>query len=89
MSKEGLLTDFHIPKTRRLILLAIKEHGELTADQLADMLSISTVAVRRHLDNLKNAQLVRYEEVQSGVGRPSFFLLPHQKGSPPFSSRLP
>jgi predicted ArsR family transcriptional regulator len=71
MSKEGLL-DVHMPKTRRLVLLAIKEHGELTADELSTMLKISKVAVRRHLDNLKNAQLVKYEEVQRGVGRPSF-----------------
>ncbi|MFQ5577067.1 MAG: helix-turn-helix transcriptional regulator [Anaerolineae bacterium] len=72
MPKEGLLNDFQMPKTRRLILLAIKEHTGLTADELSDMLHISAVAVRRHLDNLKTAQLVQYEEVQQGVGRPSF-----------------
>ncbi len=72
MPEEGLLIDFQMPKTRRLVLLAIKEHGALTADQLADMLNISTVAVRRHLDNLQTAQLIRYEEVQNGVGRPSY-----------------
>ncbi|OQY36453.1 MAG: hypothetical protein B6243_03150 [Anaerolineaceae bacterium 4572_5.2] len=72
MPKEGLLIDFQMPKTRRLVLLAIKEHGALTADQLAEMLNISTVAVRRHLGNLKNAQFIRYEEVQNGVGRPSY-----------------
>lgn len=72
MAKSGLLNDFNMPKTRRLILLAIKEHAELTADDLADMLGISAVAVRRHLDTLKNAQLIEYEEVQNGVGRPSF-----------------
>ncbi len=72
MPKTGLLNDIHIPKTRRLILLAMKEHGRLTADQLAEMLNISAVAVRRHLDNLKHAHLISYEEVQRGVGRPSF-----------------
>ncbi len=72
MSKTGLLNDIHMPKTRRLVLLAVKEHGRLTADQLAEMLNISSVAVRRHLDNLKNAQLITYEEVQRGVGRPVF-----------------
>jgi len=72
MPKQGLLDNFHMPKTRRLILLAIKEHGGLTADELAEMLNISAVAVRRHLDNLKSANLVYYEEVQSGVGRPSY-----------------
>jgi len=72
MPKEGLLIDFQMPKTRRLVLLAIKEHGALTADQLAEMLNISAVAVRRHLGNLKNTQLIQYEEVQNGVGRPSY-----------------
>jgi len=78
MSKNGLLDDLQMPKTRRLVLLAIKEYGRLTADQLAEMLTISTVAVRRHLDTLKNAQLIGFEEVQKGVGRPSFvyFLTP-------------
>lgn len=78
MLKTGLLDNIHIPKTRRLILLALKEHGRLTADQLAEMLAISAVAVRRHLDNLRHADLVSYEEVQRGVGRPGFeyFLTP-------------
>lgn len=72
MPKAGFLNDFHMPKTRRLILLAIKEHNQLTADELAEMLNISTVAVRRHLNNLKNVHLIDYEEVQHGIGRPSF-----------------
>lgn len=72
MSKTGLLHDVQMPKTRRLVLLAIKEHNRLTADQLAEMLNISAVAVRRHLDTLKRDQLVTYEEIQRGVGRPSY-----------------
>ena len=72
MSKNGLLHDVQMPKTRRLVLLAIKEHSRLTADQLAEMLKISAVAVRRHLDTLKRDQLISYEEIQRGVGRPSF-----------------
>ena len=71
MPKAGLL-NVNMPKTRRLILLAIKEHGELTADELAGMLNISTVAVRRHLDNLKSAGFIKYEETHQGVGRPSY-----------------
>lgn len=72
MAKGGLLNNIQMPKTRRLILLAMKEHGALTADELAGMLNISAVAVRRHLDNLKHAELINYEEIQRGVGRPSF-----------------
>lgn len=72
MAKVGLLNDIQMPKSRRLILLAMKEQGGLTADELANILSISTVAVRRHLDNLKHAELIDYEEIQRGVGRPNF-----------------
>ena len=72
MSKSGLLDDLHLPKSRRLILVALKEHGGLTADQLAEMLRISAVAVRRHLDSLEHADLIEHEEVQRGMGRPSF-----------------
>lgn len=61
-----------MPLTRRRILTLLKEKGELTADELADSLGISAVAVRRHLTKLESDQLVAYQEVQRGMGRPSF-----------------
>jgi iron-sulfur cluster biosynthesis transcriptional regulator SufR len=61
-----------MPVTRRRILNLLKEKGELTADELAELLGISAVAVRRHLMKLERDQLVIYEEVQRGMGRPSF-----------------
>ncbi len=61
-----------MPVTRRKILTLLKENGELTADELADRLGISAVAVRRHLTKLERDNLVAYEEVQRGMGRPSF-----------------
>jgi len=72
MAKQGMLEEFQIPASRRQILVALKEKGGLTADELAARLKISAVAVRRHLDNLKNAGLVTYKEVKQGMGRPSF-----------------
>jgi predicted ArsR family transcriptional regulator len=62
----------HMPMTRRRILTLLKEEKELTADQLANILGISSVAVRRHLTKLESDQLVEYKEVQRGMGRPSF-----------------
>lgn len=62
----------HMPTTSRRILSLLKENGSLTADELAQHLSISSVAVRRHLTKLEADQLVIYEEVQRGMGRPSF-----------------
>ena len=72
MAKQGLIPELQMPESRRLILLALKENGGLTADTLAEKLNISAVAVRRHLDNLKMAGLVTYEEVRQAMGRPSF-----------------
>jgi predicted ArsR family transcriptional regulator len=61
-----------IPITRRRILTLLKENRQLTADELAERLGISAVAVRRHLTKLERDNLVTYEEVQRGMGRPSF-----------------
>jgi iron-sulfur cluster biosynthesis transcriptional regulator SufR len=61
-----------MPLTRRRILTLLKEKGELTADELASLLGISSVAVRRHLTKLESDQLVMYREAQRGMGRPSF-----------------
>jgi DeoR family suf operon transcriptional repressor len=44
----------------------------MTADELADKLSISPVAVRRHLTNLERDRLVDHQEEQRGMGRPSY-----------------
>ncbi len=61
-----------MPLTRRRILALLKEKGKLTADELAQTLKISAVAIRRHLNKLESDQLVAYEEVQRGMGRPSY-----------------
>jgi predicted ArsR family transcriptional regulator len=61
-----------MPATRRRILTLLKENGQLTADELAENLGISSVAVRRHLTKLEGDNLVTYDEVQRGMGRPSF-----------------
>jgi predicted ArsR family transcriptional regulator len=61
-----------MPATRRRILIALKERGGLTADELASLLGISSVAVRRHLSNLERDRLVDHEQAQRGMGRPSY-----------------
>ena len=70
MTSDVLTTQ--MPATRRRILIAIKERGGMTADELAENLGISSVAVRRHLTNLERDRLVDHEQVQRGMGRPSF-----------------
>ena len=71
MSTSDVLST-QMPVTRRRILIALKERGSMTADELADKLGISSVAVRRHLTNLERDRLVDHEQVQRGMGRPSY-----------------
>ena len=71
-TESTVLLHKQMPITRRRILALLKENGELTADELAEQLSISAVAVRRHLIKLERDNLVTYEEEQRGMGRPSF-----------------
>ncbi|GAB4537768.1 MAG: transcriptional regulator [Anaerolineae bacterium] len=71
MTASDLLTT-QMPATRRRILIALKERGGMTADELAEKLGISAVAVRRHLANLERDQLVDHEQTQRGMGRPSY-----------------
>ena len=70
MTSDVLIT--HMPATRRRILIALKERGGMTADELAENLGISSVAVRRHWTNLERDRLVDHEQVQRGMGRPSY-----------------
>jgi predicted ArsR family transcriptional regulator len=71
MSTSDVLST-QMPVTRRRILIALKERGGMTADELAAKLSISSVAVRRHLTNLERDGLIDHEQVQRGMGRPSY-----------------
>jgi predicted ArsR family transcriptional regulator len=58
--------------TRRRIILALKQRGGMTAAELAEMLGITSMGVRRHLTTLERDRLVRYDLVQRGKGRPSY-----------------
>jgi predicted ArsR family transcriptional regulator len=58
--------------TRRKIILALKQHGGMTAAELAEMLGITSMGVRRHLATLERDRLVHYELEQRGKGRPSY-----------------
>lgn len=60
------------PPTRHKVLLALKQRGEMTAGELAELLSMTSMGARRHLMSLERAQLVQYHRVQRGKGRPSY-----------------
>lgn len=56
--------------TRRKILSTLKKSDGLTADQLAVLLGITSMAVRKHLAALERDGLAESEVVRRGVGRP-------------------
>lgn len=62
-------------RTRDRVLQAISEHGPVTATALADELSLTVPAVRRHLENLTESGLIDEREVavasSRGRGRPA------------------
>ena len=56
--------------TRREILESLKKRGELTADELAAKLGLTTSGVRQHLVGLTSDGLVAHRQVREGPGRP-------------------
>ena len=59
------------PKARHLILNEIKRAGGLTVRQLASLIGITTVAIRKQLAILEQEGLVRARQVKIPRGRPA------------------
>jgi len=57
--------------TRERILVLLRRHGRLTAPQLADLLALTSVGVRRHLGLLERDGLVTAESSKPKRGRPA------------------
>jgi DeoR family transcriptional regulator, suf operon transcriptional repressor len=63
------------PNTKQDILTALLKQGQMTAQELADRLSITPQAIRRHLKDLAQEGLIVHEVVPATMGRPN-----HQYG---------
>ncbi|HVB64639.1 MAG TPA: metalloregulator ArsR/SmtB family transcription factor [Nitrolancea sp.] len=57
--------------TRRKILSTLKKSDGLTADQLAGLLGITSMAVRKHLAALENDDLIESTLERRAIGRPA------------------
>jgi predicted ArsR family transcriptional regulator len=57
--------------TRRKILYTLKKSDGLTADQLAALLGITSMAVRKHLTALENDELIEATLERRAIGRPA------------------
>jgi DeoR family suf operon transcriptional repressor len=64
-------TDAALSDTQRRVLVAVKRHGEATADELATTLEISSSAVRQHLSVLRSADLIAARRERGQPGRPA------------------
>lgn len=58
--------------TKEAILDHLLKYGQATAQVLAQQLSVSPQAIRRHLKDLLADGLVEYKSVQEGMGRPQY-----------------
>ena len=56
--------------TKEEILRYLLKHGRATAQELAEALAISPQATRRHLKDLETTDLIEYQSIQVGMGRP-------------------
>lgn len=71
MFSQQLSTNPHT--TQEALLLHLKKHGEMTVFQLADLLDITEMAVRRHLSHLQSEGLVQSRLVKQVRGRPNYY----------------
>ncbi len=58
------------PSTKQDILQYLGQHSSATAQELATKLEISQQAVRRHLKDLANQELISYQAKSQQMGRP-------------------
>lgn len=74
------MTATHQTSTKQDILQYLLEQGQATAQELADSLDISPQAVRRHLKDLEAEELIEFQTVQAGMGRPQHVYKLSRKG---------
>ncbi|SJL84733.1 helix-turn-helix transcriptional regulator [Vibrio palustris] len=74
-------------KTVDKILHTIKREGVVTAKQLADDLSITTMGARQHLQSLEEEGVLAFHDVKAKVGRPTRHWSLTQIGHDKFTDR--
>jgi DeoR family suf operon transcriptional repressor len=58
------------PSTKQSILIFLRKQGAATAQSLADHLQITPQAIRRHLKDLEEEELISHRAATVGMGRP-------------------
>ncbi|NJN75155.1 MAG: iron-sulfur cluster biosynthesis transcriptional regulator SufR [Synechococcaceae cyanobacterium RL_1_2] len=62
----------HHQSTKESILHYLLKQGQATTQELAEYLQVSVQAIRRHLRDLENEQLVDHQKHTQGMGRPNY-----------------
>jgi len=75
------------PSTKEDILQYLMKQGQARAQELAETLSISPQAIRRHLKDLEADGLIEHQPVQEGMGRPQHVYQLTSAGRAHFPSR--
>jgi len=72
-----------VQQTRQIILNYLKEHGPTTVDKLAEVLNLTSVTVRHHLDILRTEGLVAEPVIRhrTSRGRPQYLYALTEKAS--------
>lgn len=81
------MTSVQQPSTKDDILQFLLKSGQATAQTLADNLSVSPQAIRRHLKDLQAEELVEHQVMQAGMGRPNYIYQLSSKGRAQFPSQ--
>lgn len=68
------------PSTKQDILHHLLKQGQATAQELAELLSISPQAIRKHLKDLEDEGLIEHQATQAGMGRPNYQYQLSRKG---------
>lgn len=74
-------------KSVEKILQTVKRDGAVTAKQIADELSMTTMGARQHLQALEDDGLLAFEDLKVKVGRPTRHWSLTQKGHAQFADR--
>ena len=81
------MTSLQQPSTKDDILQFLLKSGQATAQTLAENLSVSPQAIRRHLKDLQAEELVEHQAMQTGMGRPNYMYQLSSKGRARFPSQ--
>ncbi len=73
--------------TKDDILQFLRRQGQATAQDLAEQLSLSPQAIRRHLKDLEANHLISHELIQERMGRPQYLYQLTEKGRDRFPHR--